>query len=303
MISVIITVYNDWIYLERSLRSVLEQTILPYEIIVVDDGSSFDGISKICNKLSDDYSFYEILYHRKENGGASSARNYGLRVARGDTIAFLDVDDEMLANNLEWRSAELQKTNSKCFGIYGASLNTKSGSYEKKHAHLTECSGDYNVRLMGRRGGMPAGSPYYLYRKYVLDEVLGFDEQLQVNEDFDLILRILKKGYIAYGFDRPCFIRNERNDSLSKINVKKVIKSSMAFLKKSEKNHSLPLDEINTRKKQLYVSCSIRGFLRKDIGFFDAIIFLNKGFEYGKPDNLKEYFCYIFSFLMRKNRN
>ena len=90
-VSVIIPVYNVENYIEKCLESVINQTIDEIEIIVVNDGStdlSKERINKYLNKYKD-----KIKYLEKENGGLSSARNYGMKFATGEYIAFLDGDD------------------------------------------------------------------------------------------------------------------------------------------------------------------------------------------------------------------
>ncbi|WP_294101981.1 glycosyltransferase [uncultured Ruminococcus sp.] len=90
MISVVIPVYNVEKYLERCVKSVVEQTYENLEIILVDDGST-DSSGELCDKiaLTDD----RIKVIHKENGGLSSARNAGIEVANGDYIGFVDSDD------------------------------------------------------------------------------------------------------------------------------------------------------------------------------------------------------------------
>lgn len=94
-ISAIVPVYNTERYLEEALRSLLAQTLRPAEIIVIDDGST-DRTPEIARAFGD-----LIRYARQENAGSSAARNHGLRLARGEMIAFLDADDRYLANKLE----------------------------------------------------------------------------------------------------------------------------------------------------------------------------------------------------------
>jgi glycosyltransferase involved in cell wall biosynthesis len=87
-ISVVIPLYNKIPYIERAIHSVLGQTVLPGEIIVVDDGST-DGDGEIVEALQDPL----IKLVRQENQGVSVARNRGIELARGELIAFLDADD------------------------------------------------------------------------------------------------------------------------------------------------------------------------------------------------------------------
>ena len=88
--SVIIPVYNVEAYLEKCVKSVLDQTYHSYEIILVDDGSP-DNSPKICDRFCEHFPAVKVIH--KENGGLSSARNAGLDCAVGEYILFLDSDD------------------------------------------------------------------------------------------------------------------------------------------------------------------------------------------------------------------
>ncbi|MCM1048845.1 MAG: glycosyltransferase [Clostridiales bacterium] len=89
-VSVIVPVYNTLDYLMRCVDSILQQSYTNLELILVDDGST-DGSGQLCDKLEKQDN--RIRVYHKENGGASSARNLGIRNAVGDYIGFVDSDD------------------------------------------------------------------------------------------------------------------------------------------------------------------------------------------------------------------
>lgn len=89
-VSVIVPVYNVEAYIEKCLNSLVTQTLKDIEIIIVNDGSK-DKSEDIIQEFQKDYK--NIIYVKKENGGLSSARNYGLQYANGEYIAYLDSDD------------------------------------------------------------------------------------------------------------------------------------------------------------------------------------------------------------------
>lgn len=97
-ISVIIPVYNGERFLAEALQSVLDQTLPPDEIIVVDDGST-DGTAEIIATASAN-SVVPIQYVYQPNQGPAAARNHGLRLAQGELIAFQDADDLWAAQKL-----------------------------------------------------------------------------------------------------------------------------------------------------------------------------------------------------------
>lgn len=87
-ISVVIPLYNKEKSIRRCLDSVLRQTVLPMEIVIVDDGSTDSS-----RAIAESYNTPLIRLLVKNNGGVSSARNHGIQEAQGDIIAFLDADD------------------------------------------------------------------------------------------------------------------------------------------------------------------------------------------------------------------
>lgn len=89
-ISVIVPVYKSEKYLDRCVQSILNQTYQDFELILVDDGSP-DNSPLLCDKWAENDSRVYVMH--KENGGASSARNAGLKIAKGNWIAFADSDD------------------------------------------------------------------------------------------------------------------------------------------------------------------------------------------------------------------
>ena len=90
MLSVIIPAYNVEKYIERCVKSVLNQTLKEIEIIIIDDGSK-DKTSQICEELARQNG--NITYKKVKNGGCSAARNFGLSLVKGEYVAFLDSDD------------------------------------------------------------------------------------------------------------------------------------------------------------------------------------------------------------------
>ncbi|MGL4863988.1 MAG: glycosyltransferase family 2 protein [Cetobacterium sp.] len=108
-ISVIIPVYNVEKYLDKCLYSIVNQTLKDIEIIIVNDGS-LDNSEKIALKYRDIDS--RIKYYKKENGGLSEARNYGLERACGKYISFIDSDDYIDETMLQKMYMNAEENNS-----------------------------------------------------------------------------------------------------------------------------------------------------------------------------------------------
>ena len=105
MISIVIPVYNSAAYLSDMLNSVIEQSYKDVEIILVNDGSTDDS-SAVCHRYADKYSYVRV--YDRENHGASASRNYGVKMANGEFIWFMDSDDilkkDALLNSIEAQS-------------------------------------------------------------------------------------------------------------------------------------------------------------------------------------------------------
>jgi len=101
LVSVIIPTFNRPKLLREALESIARQTYPSFEIIVVDDGSKTPGVGDVCR------SFPQCRYFRQENAGRSAARNFGVKHARGDFLAFVDDDDLWKPDKLARQTAFL----------------------------------------------------------------------------------------------------------------------------------------------------------------------------------------------------
>ena len=108
LISVIVPVYKVEKYLPACLDSLLAQTYRNFELLLVDDGSPDK-----CWEILQQYAAQDarVRIFRKENGGVSSARNFGLEQARGEYIGFVDSDDFVAPQYLEWMYRAIKQIN------------------------------------------------------------------------------------------------------------------------------------------------------------------------------------------------
>ena len=135
-VSVIVPVYNTEKYLDKCLNSLVNQTLKDIEIIVVNDGTK-DNSEKIIKQYLKKYT--NIIYCKKENGGLSSARNYGLEKAKGEYIGFVDSDDYVEYDMYEKMYDKAIKTKS---DITCCQIGYRYLKYvEKKHFTNLKCFG------------------------------------------------------------------------------------------------------------------------------------------------------------------
>ena len=107
LVSIIIPMYNVEKYIDECIKSVINQTYKNLEIILINDGST-DSSYDICKKYSEAED--RIVLINKENGGAASAKNFGLKIAKGDYITFVDSDDFIQYDMIEYMVNEIEKT-------------------------------------------------------------------------------------------------------------------------------------------------------------------------------------------------
>ncbi|MCH9661701.1 MAG: glycosyltransferase, partial [Bacteroidetes bacterium] len=194
LVSVIIPTYNRETYIEKAISSVAEQTYPNIEIIVVDDGSQQNYAKAICDKFSN------CQYTFKNNGGLSSARNHGIRLAKGNYIAFLDDDDYWHPVKIEEQVAVLEKYEEvdlvHCFAAVVDENNTETGTLiGPSKAKVSLRSGNVFWNALGV---WVVKSPTPLIRRTVFEEGLMFDDNIKVGEDIDFYQRLFYKHMIYF---------------------------------------------------------------------------------------------------------
>jgi glycosyltransferase involved in cell wall biosynthesis len=217
LVSVVIPAYNVAAYIGETLGSVFAQTFGDYEVIIINDGSPDTlELERVLAPFLE-----RIVYLTQENGGAAVARNRGVQAARGEFVAFLDADDlwlpDYLAEQLEFvRSGDydLVYPDALLFGdspLAGRTfMETAPSNGEVTFKSLI--SGQCNVITSG----------VVARRQLILDAGL-FDEQLRNAQDFDLWLRLVRRGARA-AYQRKVLLRYRfhenslSGDALNRIN-------------------------------------------------------------------------------------
>ncbi len=195
-ISVIIPAYNVAPYIGETLASVFAQTFADFEAIIINDGSPDTGeLERVLEPFRD-----RIRYLKQENRGASSARNAGLRAARGEFVAFLDADDLWLPSYLEDQLAVIRERNCDlvCADalIVGESPDAGRTYFEAVMDSAPPNQVTFLDLLSGERSLITSG--VLARREHVL-EVGLFDEKLRNAQDLDLWLRLARHGArVAY---------------------------------------------------------------------------------------------------------
>lgn len=189
-ISIIIPTYNSQKYIGRCLDSILKQTYKNFEIIIINDGST-DNTLEICNQYLTKHPKTQII--SKENEGVSTARNEGLKRARGEWICFIDSDDYILPYYLE---SLLNSQSPKTDLIWGG---WQYGNKKKEKVHICFFKEKYeheNIRQVFFetniiKFGFPWGK---LFKKEVIKKNdITFNSRLKLSEDRLFLYQYLQK--------------------------------------------------------------------------------------------------------------
>lgn len=198
MVSVIIPLYNGAAYIERSIRSVLNQTFQEFEIIVVDDGSTDDGPQRVAT-----FNLPSIRLVRQPNGGVSTARNTGIREARYGLVAFLDADDEWMPDHLE-TIIRLYHTFPQC-GVFGTSYYfLREGEKPRlpiipERFHFTGEDGVLdNYYELASGTDFPMQTSAYAVRIEIIRSIGGFPVGIPSGEDILTLARLRAVCEFAY---------------------------------------------------------------------------------------------------------
>jgi glycosyltransferase involved in cell wall biosynthesis/SAM-dependent methyltransferase len=194
-VTAIIPLYNGAKFIIRSMNSVLAQTVKPIELFIIDDGSTDDGASVVRDYIANtELHGVNVQLFGKENGGQSSARNFGVGHATGDLIGFLDQDDEWYPLHIEkLREPFIDQPPGAPLGWVYSNLdhadadgNVMFRNWLPAHEHpktdLFSClSRDMFI--------LPSAA---LISRVAFNEVGGFDNELSGYEDDDLFMRIFR---------------------------------------------------------------------------------------------------------------
>ncbi len=210
LVSVITPSYNTGAFLREAIESVLGQTYRPIEAIVVDDGST-DSTGEVVRSFGD-----RITGIRQENAGVCQARSRGVAAARGRYLLFLDADDVLSPDMIEWSVKLLREEPDAIAASKWRRLIRRGADWVKVRAEVPLPAADIDPLDAWLHG---AWFPpcCLVWRRETFDRIGGWDEELTgSNEDGDLVFRALVNG-VRLGITQggEAFYRSHGQESVS----------------------------------------------------------------------------------------
>lgn len=276
--SIVIPVYNISSYLDDAVGSILRQRFKDFELILVDDGST-DGSEHICNLYASNHDYVKVIH--KANGGPSSARNAGIRAARGEYLVFLDGDDVLCENALhEMYLAVLEYGRPDLIlgtviqWSHRSQRHTRNDRYRmmQKSMHLMDICVEYT-----KNGELPPWAPYStIYNLNYLRRLrICYEERWNCAEDcaFFMSLVLENPSFVLVGFPFVK-VRIDRGGSITRQLTYWAIRSQLeafAFVFDSCKKKMAP-QELQSFFAQCFMNVMNQvGMLNDDSEFHDCM--------------------------------
>jgi glycosyltransferase involved in cell wall biosynthesis len=228
LISIIMPAYNVEKYIAQSIKSVIAQTYNNWELIIIDDGSTDQTATIVKQFVSENN---KIKYLLQANAKQAVARNNGIAIAKGTILAFLDSDDLWLPNKLEQTLAvfdldkfDLVFTNS--YISNAEDLNINCTNFKDLHVKSHSYFGKDALKLFITGNRIPILT--VLVKKSAVQDVGLFDKECVPAEDYDLWVRLLKKGYRFFSIkENTAIYRIHQNSStaIDRLAASAVVKS------------------------------------------------------------------------------
>ncbi len=210
-VSVVITCYNYGKYLEHCLNSVLAQTYLNHEIIVVDDGST-DNTPEVMESFKH---LPNLIYLRQRNSGQANAKNVGIINSSGEFVAFLDADDMWCADKLDKQMQCFENTDVGVVYCRAKYLDEDNNvfSYDMTSPYLQPQRGIVTEWLFFDNFVQFSST---VVRRECFERFGLFDESLKMGIDWDLWLRISTSYKFDYVDDRLFYYRMGHSGQMSR---------------------------------------------------------------------------------------
>lgn len=246
-LSVVMCVYNDVAWLERSVTSILEQSYRELELVVVDDGSS-DGSGELLDRLAAQDRRVRVIH--QQNAGLTCALVLGCSEARGEFIARQDSDDWSHPKRLAEQVALLESDPRIGF----VSCATQYVGPNDEHLSVTVRLMEPEIATRGLLGPERLGPPAHgsvMFRRALYEEVGGYRPEFHFAQDSDLWLRMGMKSRIAYLPDVRYTYRQQIRSTSGRFRQAQQLFGELGQACLGARLNGLPEDEFLDQARQL----------------------------------------------------
>lgn len=262
-ISVIIPTYGIPLFLDNSIKSVLNQTLRDIELIIVDDNNPDTEARRKTEELVNSYiiSDNRIKYIKHEyNKNGAVARNTGFAISQGKYISLLDSDDEYMLDRLQKCFSVMESASEKIAGVYTGCEFRRGGKEYNVERNVQP--GNFLVETLACKFKFCTGSNIFV-RKSVIDELNGFDGAFLRHQDYEFLVRLFEKYDLA-AISEPLVIKNNENFNLP--NLEKQIAIKKQYLEKFKYIiDALPQKDINYIMHGNYINVAENAMLQNQI--------------------------------------
>lgn len=208
IVSVIIPTYGRPDCLKRAINSVLSQTFEQVEAIVIDDNNPDTEARLATEQTMSEYADNPKVVYLKhpKNMNGSTARNTGIKEAKGNYLCFLDDDDEMLPNRIEVFVNKMESLDDSWGVCYSNFVKLKDND-EKVYCGESRTGELYREALMRSLFFCPGSNLFA--RAELVREIGGFDTDFKRNQDLEFLARLLEKSKLAFVPENTLIIHYE----------------------------------------------------------------------------------------------
>ena len=293
LVSIVIITYNDENNILESIQSALNQTYRNIEVIVVDDGST-DNTSSLIKKYNSN-----VKYIYQNNSGIGSARSLGLDSSVGKYVQFLDSDDILPNDKIEWQSSFLDSNSDYAF-VYG---NTKcfyvSDNLEESWDHPSNKlarSGNLLMDIINNGNFINIGQP--LFNRSDLIQIGGWDSCLKGSDDQDVMIRLALNGSLGAYVDKTAYfyrhiIEEGTNNSIARHKLIDRYEGELRAWLKLEKNSLNHFQIKKVKRKISFIYFQLSKAYYKTDSKKVSLKMLLKAFSYNKRIKYLFFFCVV----------
>lgn len=256
-VSIVIPAYNKAALTVKTVESALKQTYKNIEVIVVDDGSTDNTQQLLYPYISSN----RIKYFHKENGGACSARNVGIKLSTGDYIALIDCDDIYLPEKIELSINYLENNPDFGFVYTRAYFIDEQDSILREYPNRKIIHSGWIAKQLLLRNFIPNST--VVVRKKYFEKTGLFDESVFIPADWDMWLRLsenYKSGYINLPLTRYRISSNYTLNNLEQSEREEAVILEKAF----KRNPGININFKNRIVSNMYLRSAINYLLTQD---------------------------------------